>query len=239
VKIAVISDIHSNLEAFHTVLTFLKSEKISTIICLGDVIGYGPNPNECVELVKTHCQQCLMGNHDHAVLGMTDIYYFNQYAKEAVLWTRRELSTYNKAYLGNLVFTSEMGDIFFVHSTPIDPEEWHYIFSEYEARQNLNYIKHRLVFVGHSHIPVVFSYNGGPLMERQLKLDLEKDRYIVNVGSIGQPRDGDPRACFVLYDDQENTLEYVRLEYPVTKTYQQIIAKKLPPFLAMRLLAGQ
>jgi diadenosine tetraphosphatase ApaH/serine/threonine PP2A family protein phosphatase len=142
-----------------------------------------------------------MGNHDHAVLGLTDIYYFNQYAKETVLWTQRKLSVYNKGFLENLSFTYETDEALFVHSTPVDPEEWHYIFSEYEARQNLNQIPHRLVFVGHSHIPVVFSYNKGSFVESRIQLDLEKDRYIINVGSIGQPRDGDPRSCFVIYDD--------------------------------------
>jgi predicted phosphodiesterase len=239
VKIAVISDIHSNLEALKTTLSFLQSQNISHIICLGDVIGYGPRPNECIELVKNHCKPCLMGNHDHAVLGLTDIYYFNRYAKEAVLWTQRELSVYNKGFLENLSFTYETDETLFVHSTPIDPEEWHYIFSEYEARQNLNQISHRLIFVGHSHIPIVFSYNNGSFLENHIQLDLEKDRYIVNVGSVGQPRDGDPRLCFVIYDDQEKSIEYIRLEYPVKKTYQEIIDQKLPPFLAMRLLAGQ
>lgn len=238
-RIAVISDIHSNLEALKTALSFLKTKNISRIICLGDVIGYGPRPNECVELVKANCAVCLMGNHDHAVLGLTDIYYFNQYAKEAILWSRRKLSVYNKAYLENLLFTYVMDKTLFVHSTPIDPEEWHYIFSDYEARQNLDQIEHRLVFVGHSHIPVIYSYNKGAFLESAVKLDLENDRYVVNVGSIGQPRDGDPRSCFVIFDDAENTIEYVRAEYPVKKTYQEIIDQKLPPFLAMRLLAGQ
>lgn len=238
-KIAVISDIHSNLEALKTALSFLQTQNISHIICLGDVVGYGPRPNECIESVKKYCTQCLMGNHDHAVLGLTDIYYFNQYAKETVLWTQRKLSVYNKGFLENLSFTYETDEALFVHSTPVDPEEWHYIFSEYEARQNLNQIPHRLVFVGHSHIPVVFSYNKGSFVESRIQLDLEKDRYIINVGSIGQPRDGDPRSCFVIYDDQQKSIEYIRLEYPVKKTYQEIIDNKLPPFLAMRLLAGQ
>lgn len=238
-KIAVISDIHANLEAFKSVLKFIKSKKISKIICLGDVIGYGPRPNECVEFARKNCEICLMGNHDHAVLGLTDIYYFNQYAKEAVLWTRRKLSTHNKAYLENLPFSYEMGDALFVHSTPIEPKEWNYIFSEQEARQNLDQVEQSLAFVGHSHIPVIFSYENGAFLEDEVELDVNKDRYVINVGSIGQPRDGDPRSCFVIYDDETHTVQYIRVDYPKKKTYQEIIDNQLPPFLAMRLLAGQ
>lgn len=238
-KVAIISDIHANLEAFQTVLTYLQAKNISEIICLGDIIGYGPRPNECVELVKTHCQTCLMGNHDHGVLELTDIHAFNQYAQDALLWTRRHLFQHHKAYLENLPFSFAMEEVLFVHSTPLQPEEWHYIFTAEEARQNLQGIHHRLVFIGHSHIPMIFSEQGGVIEAGRLQLNLEKDRYIVNVGSVGQPRDGDPRACFVIFERDTHTVEYVRLQYPVEKTYQEILESQLPPFLAMRLLAGQ
>ena len=238
-KIAVISDIHANLEALKTVLNYLHSNKISEIICLGDVVGYGPRPNECTELVKLHCKECLMGNHDHTAIGLTDIHYFNKYAKEAILWTRRQLSHYNKAFLDNLPFTYEKENLLFVHSSPLEPKEWHYIFTDNEARQNFDYVDHRLIFIGHSHIPIIFSQQNGSFMEDQIQLNLKKDRYIVNVGSVGQPRDGDPRSSFVIYNDQEDTLEYVRLQYPIEITSQEIVDQNLPRFLAMRLFAGQ
>lgn len=238
-KVAIISDIHANLEAFQTVLTYLQAENISEIICLGDIIGYGPRPNECVGLVQTHCQTCLMGNHEHGVLGLTDVHYFNQYAQDALLWTRRHLFQYHKAYLGNLPYSFAAGDALFVHSTPLQPEEWHYIFTAEEARQNLQRITHRLVFVGHSHIPMIFSYRSGAIGTGRVQLNLEEDRYIVNVGSVGQPRDGNPRACFVIFDRDAHALEYIRLEYPVEKTHREILENHLPPFLAMRLLTGQ
>jgi predicted phosphodiesterase len=239
VKIAVISDIHANLEALKTTLNYLHSQKITRIICLGDVVGYGPRPNECIELVKLHCEKCLMGNHDHAVLRLTDIHYFNQYAKEAILWTRRQLTHIHKAFLDNLPFTYETADTLFVHSTPVEPKEWHYIFSETDVRQNFEHVPHRLIFIGHSHIPVIFSRQKGIIKETSLQLDLANDRYIINVGSVGQPRDGDPRASLVIYDDQKRTLEYVRLPYPIEITSQEIINHNLPRFLAMRLFAGQ
>ena len=237
-KIAVISDIHANLEALKTALTYIQSQPIEQIICLGDVVVYGPRPNECVEFVRESCAHCLMGNHDHAVLGLTDVYYFNEYAREAVLWSRDQLTPANTAYLDNLPFTHEVGNILFVHSSPQQPDEWHYIFYDHEARQNLDQIRQRLVFVGHSHIPTVYSYNEGEFLQERFLLDLKNDRYIVNVGSIGQPRDGNPKACFVIYDTDSALLEYVRLEYPVKVTYQDIIDRQLPAFLAMRLLSG-
>jgi putative phosphoesterase len=238
VKIAVISDIHSNLAALTEALNFIRKEQVDKIVCLGDVVGYGPRPNECVELVRENCQICLMGNHDHAVLGLTDTYHFNQYAREAVNWTRRTLTIYNKAYLENLPFSHHENELLYVHSTPFHPEEWHYILSEYEAKQYLNKITQRICFVGHSHIPVIFSDQKGSFYEEETELDYKNSKYIINVGSIGQPRDGDPRLCFVLLDTESGLLKYVRLEYPVQETYDEILENKLPPFLAMRLLAG-
>lgn len=219
-------------------MDYLKAEKISKIICLGDVVGYGPRPNECVEIVKENCEICLMGNHDHAVLGLTDIEYFNQYARDSVIWTQKHISPENKTFLKHLPFTHTMDEILFVHSTPIKPEEWNYIFSEQDARRNLEYISQNLVFIGHSHIPVIFQYDGSSLSADQLELDLQNERYIVNVGSVGQPRNEDPRSCFVIYDDQNQTINYIKLEYDVKKTFQEIIDNKLSPFLAMRLLHG-
>ncbi len=237
-NIAVISDIHSNLAALKQALSYIQDENVDKIVCLGDIIGYGPRPNECVELVQHNCPVCLLGNHDHAVLGLTDTYHFNQYAREAVNWTRRTLTVQNRVYLEGLPFLHHENEILYVHSTPVHPEEWHYILSEYEARQYLDRIKQRVCFVGHSHIPVVFSSDGGSVYQEEMILDFQNKKYIVNVGSIGQPRDGDPRLCFVTFDTTNGLLRFIRLEYPVQETYDEILENQLPPFLAMRLLAG-
>lgn len=237
-KIAVISDIHANLEALQAALNYLHDHQISRIICLGDVVGYGPRPNECVELVKRECAVCLMGNHDHAVLGLTDIQDFNEFARTAVLWTRRAIAENHRGELRKYLTQYEENQVLYVHSTPVEPLEWNYIFSVEDARRNLNEISQRLVFVGHSHIPVIFSEHEGAFLEAHFQLDLDQDRYVVNVGSVGQPRDGDPRLCFVIFDDEALTLQYVRLDYPVQKTYQEILDQHLPSFLALRLLAG-
>ena len=237
-KYAVISDIHSNLEALKTVLSYLQLQSIDKIICLGDIVGYGPHPNECINVVKSECDVCIMGNHDHAVLGLTDISYFNQFAKDSVIWTQSQLTNESKSFLTNLPFTFETEDTLFVHSTPVEPEEWNYILSSQEAKNYLEKINYKLVFIGHSHVPVIFSYEHGPVFEKSMSLDLKNERYIVNVGSIGQPRNKDPRSCFVIYDDVTNKIEYVLLDYDIKKTYQDIIERKLPPFLATRLLSG-
>lgn len=237
-KIAIISDIHSNLAALNTAIEYIREESVDKIVCLGDVVGYGPRPNECIKIIRENCQICLMGNHDHAVLGLTDTYHFNQYARDAVLWTTRSLTRVNRAYLENLPFTHHENELLFVHSTPVHPEEWHYILSEYEAKQYLNSMKQRVCFVGHSHIPAIFSSQSGLRYQEEMTLDFGTHKYIVNVGSVGQPRDGDPRLCFVIFDTDSGLLRIIRLEYPVQITYDEILENKLPPFLAMRLLAG-
>jgi len=236
-KIAIISDIHGNLEALQTALKYIQSQGITRIICLGDIVGYGPFPNECVELTRKYSEKCLLGNHDAAAIDQTDISFFNQYAKDAALWTRKVLTEYNKQYLANLPLEYQEGDVLYVHSTPENPETWDYIQSEFEARMYMQRISARVVFIGHSHIPVVFSHTEGAFYEEDVPLE-ENDKYIINVGSIGQPRDGDPRLCFVIFDIAENHVQYVRLDYDIQKTYEAILENKLPPFLAMRLLSG-
>ncbi len=237
--IALISDIHANLEALETVFDYLDEMAVEQVYCLGDVVGYGPRPNECVELIQRRCHFTLMGNHDCAAIGKADITSFNRYAQEAVLWTIKRLTPQSKAFLEGLPFSREDGPVLYVHSTPLNPEEWNYVLSEQEARYYLKRIPSQVVFVGHSHIPVVFSENERPCyQEEPLQLDLEKNRYIINVGSVGQPRDGDPRACLLLYDPEQASVQFVRLSYDVEKTAQEILDAGLPTFLALRLKSG-
>lgn len=241
-KTAIISDIHANLEALQTALTFIKSQKVNRIICLGDIVGYGPRPNECADIVREVCKTCLLGNHDEAAVGGASIEHFNDYAREAMLWTREQLRDDTTAYLKDLpLLIDDSPGVAFVHSTPVAPQEWNYILNSFEAQMQLDNAENqlKLVFLGHSHIPIVFSYNHGPIMGRKMQLDLDNDRYIVNVGSVGQPRDGDPRASFVIWDETENTIEYHRLDYDIFGTYQEIMKAGLPRFLADRLLMGQ
>ena len=235
-RIAILSDIHGNLEALTTNINYIEDDKIDEIYCLGDIVGYGSNPNECIENIDEKCKKVVIGNHDHAVLGLTSTEYFNDFAKISTFWTRNILTEQNRDYLASLEFTHIENDILLVHSTPSDPMMWHYILSEIDARQELNHFEQQVCFIGHSHFPIVFHSNG---FSRKSKLTLEQDvRYIVNVGSVGQPRDGNPKTCFCIYDDESKEVEYIRLNYDIEKTKEKIIRAGLPVFLADRLTKG-
>ncbi len=236
--IAILSDIHANLAALEVALSYIKQRNIPLIYSLGDIVDYGPRPNECVEIVKTNCTVSLMGNHDHAVVGGTDIRYFNVYAQQSVLWTRQHLLKAHVSYLSTLPFTHEEDDILYVHSTPLHPEEWDYILSEADANYYFKYTAFRIIFIGHSHYPVVFSAQSGMQPAQSQKLNLQEDRYIINVGSVGQPRDGDPRLCFVIFHPEQAEIEYIRLDYDIDKTAAEIREAGLPEYLANRLYRG-
>ena len=233
---AIISDIHGNLESLNRVLEYLKENEISEIYCLGDVVGYGPNPNECVELIKENCKAVLMGNHDYAAIGLANIEYFNEYAKISTYWTQDILSDENLEYLKSLPFTYSTEKYHLVHASPKNPSNWDYVLSVNDAKQQIREFDTNICFIGHSHVPVIFS--DSDYYRKKNFLFAQDQKYLVNVGSTGQPRDGDPRTCFVLYDDEQNSVEYVRLDYDIQKSYNKIINAGLPVFLAERLLKG-
>jgi diadenosine tetraphosphatase ApaH/serine/threonine PP2A family protein phosphatase len=235
-QIAVISDIHGNLEALNAVFEHIRGAGIEQVYCLGDIVGYGPNPNECVEMIAENARITVIGNHDHAVLGLTSTEYFNDFAKISTYWTSNALSKNNRDFLAGLNFTQVMDDALLVHATPSDPPMWHYILSEMDARFEFDHFDQKICFIGHSHFPIVFSPGGFSRRTKQ-KLD-EHDKYIVNVGSVGQPRDGNPKACFCVYDKDSQEIEYVRLSYDVDNTRAKIIQAGLPVFLAERLTKG-
>ena len=240
--VAVISDIHANLEALEAVLEDVDRVEADTVLCLGDVVGYGPDPNLCVEVVSRVAFACVAGNHDHAVLGQTDITYFNTYACEAVLWTRSVLAEEARAYLARCPLKDTFEQALLVHGSPVDPEDWNYIFSVGDAHRAFDRFEEPLCFVGHSHVPVVFDLDSRGFVEvrEASRLVFEPGhRYIVNVGSVGQPRDWDPRAAYGLWDTEKNSFELRRLAYDVQTTQRKILAAGLPEFLATRLATGQ
>jgi predicted phosphodiesterase len=234
--IAIISDIHGNLEALNSVLQYLKDNAIEEIYCLGDIVGYGPNPNECVELISKHCKKVVMGNHDHAALGLTSTEYFNDFAKLSTYWTSNNLNQKNKRYLLSLDFVDNLNDFLLVHSTPSEPSMWHYILSEVDAHHEFNFFKEKICFIGHSHFPIIF-HKTGYTRDKVVRLN-NGNKYIVNVGSVGQPRDGNPKTCLCVYNTEEDGIEYVRLDYDIDKTREKIIKAGLPVFLADRLTKG-
>ncbi len=234
--IALISDIHSNLEALETTLTYLRARQVKEIYCLGDIVGYGPNPNECINLIRQNCKIALMGNHDYAAIGSENINYFNEYARKATFWTIDQLPEENLIYLKQLPFTFQTADYFLVHSAPANPLAWHYVLSKDDAVYELDSFTQPVCFIGHSHVPAIYSTKTA---FRENSFYLQQDqRYIINVGSLGQPRDGNPDLSICLYDTESKHVEYVRLKYDVEKTYKKIIEAGLPFFLADRLLKG-
>ena len=234
--IAIISDIHGNLEALEKVIQYISENDIDELICLGDIVGYGPNPNECVDLVRKNAKHSIMGNHDYAAIGLADISYFNDYAKISTYWTREKMTEENFNYIKDLPFEVNNEKYTAVHASPVNPSLWQYILSESEAKKQFKAFDQNLCFIGHSHVPITF-WNNHYTRDDYIKLEQDY-QYIVNVGSVGQPRDGDPRSCFVIYDMQENSVRYVRLDYEIQKTYNKITTAGLPIFLAERLLKG-
>lgn len=239
-RYAVISDVHANLEALEAVLRDIKKRGIDELLFLGDAVGYGPNPNECVELLKRNCKTLLAGNHDWAAIGLTDIQYFNEYAKAAILWTQEVLTPDARKFIKTLPLTKDLRkeNMLLVHSTPKEPEAWHYLLTLWDAEINFHYFHHRACMIGHSHLPFVIErVPSGEMITYKSEARLGKnERYIINAGSVGQPRDRDPRACYVIFGD--DTLEFVRLEYAIEKTQKKMRDAGLPLMLIERLSKG-
>lgn len=237
---AVISDVHANIEALEAVLKDIKKRKIEDIIFLGDAVGYGPNPDECTELLKDSCKVMLAGNHDWAVLGLTDINYFNEHARAAIKWTSTVITKQNLDVLKALplVKVLKKNNVLLVHSTPKEPGVWNYLLTLWDAEINFHYFGQKICFLGHSHYPFIIEHlPSGEMITYKNEAKLGKaERYIINVGSVGQPRDGDPRACYAVITDEE--VEIIRVKYDIEKTQKKMHAAGLPLPLIERLARG-
>jgi len=234
---AVVSDIHANYEALKVVLDDIEARRPDRKICLGDIIGYNAAPSECLELVR-HFDVILMGNHDYAISDPHLVEKFNFHARLAIEWTMARLSPEEKQAIARLPYLHKEGDTTFVHATPRHPEQWGYIMNIDDAMDAFNYYDTPICFVGHTHYPVVVSDSGEIIMEKRMELK-RKARYVVNVGSVGQPRDADNRACYVLYDSDKHTVEYVRLPYDIEATQRRMMRARFPQFLINRLSEGR
>ncbi|MBN2413247.1 metallophosphoesterase family protein [candidate division KSB1 bacterium] len=241
-RYAIISDIHSNFIALEQVLERIHSEKCDQIICLGDIVGYGPFPNECIELVKMKSDIVIAGNHDHAAAGLLETDHFNIYAKKAIEWTITALTEENKKYLQTLPLYEYTNDAFFVHSTPMIPERWGYILTPHQAKLNFDYFDQQICFIGHSHLPVIFSYNSKRepemIYDPELKFD-NNMKYIINVGSVGQPRDHSSQAAFGIYDTEKKSYKILRVSYDVYTIQKAMMSLDFPEFLIERLKYGR
>ena len=242
-KYGVFSDVHGNLEALEAVLHALRQENVDRVWCLGDLVGYGANPNECVDRIREAAHAVVIGNHDAACIGAESSEGFNPNAKIAVDWTGNQLSASNKAWIRSLPLTESIEDILLVHASPFEPEHWHYIHTRTkppEVERGFSATTARCAFVGHSHQQLVLVKRSAEFyrfLGTQLQLE-EGHRYLVNVGSAGQPRDGDARAAFVLYDTVKETITLSRVTYDVATAQRKIREAGLPGILADRLESG-
>jgi diadenosine tetraphosphatase ApaH/serine/threonine PP2A family protein phosphatase len=240
-RIAVFSDVHSNLHALRAVLAAIDELGIKSMVCCGDVVGYGAFPNECIELLRERHIPTLAGNHDHAALGMTDVQYFNDIAKAAVYWTRDQLIPENAQWLRQRPYTYALGDrFFFVHASPYQPEQWGYVLTFGDARLAFEQFRQTFCFIGHSHQPAVVIKRGEDLTcPEESSVIIEPEyRYLVNVGSVGQPRDHNPDASFVVVDLDRSLINFQRVPYPVGAAQEAIRLQGLPNELAERLGYG-
>lgn len=238
----IISDIHSNLEALNVVLN--KLYRVDKLICLGDIVGYGPNPNECIKKVRNLNIPTVAGNHDAAVTGQMDVKWFNQNAREAVFWTQREITEENREYLKSLPEVLVEDDFQFVHGSIRSPLE-EYITSLTEALPTFEMMTKPCCFIGHSHVPLFIAlkkdgnYEGRALMDGEEVLVDDHEKVIVNVGGVGQPRDGDPRASFGIYDSKTKIFSLHRVEYNIEQVQEKMKTVGLPQPLIDRLKFGR
>ncbi len=240
-RYGIISDIHANLEALHAVLEHLSKERIDRFVCLGDLVGYGANPNECVALVRDLTDWVIAGNHDWVAVSLSDSSAFNHHARKAALWTAGCLTEEHRSYLSNLPLKQSDGEALFVHSTPEEPERWRYILSPHEAGKHFDVLNAQICFIGHSHRPVVFARNDdGHVLVLGTDFSMKSNwKYIVNVGSVGQPRDGDPRASCAIFDTEEASVRVKRVRYDIEKAQQKIRRAGLPNIESERLAYGE
>jgi predicted phosphodiesterase len=240
-RYGIISDIHGNREALDAAVRHLTSVGVDEFVCVGDIVGYGADPNTCMETVRNLTEKTVAGNHDYAAVGLTDIEHFNQYAREAAVWTAARLKATHSSYIKELPLTFSLEKALVVHSTPHQPHQWFYLITHFQFLAAFQHFSEKICFIGHSHQPLVFEKgknSSGPVDGSVFQLN-DASRYVVNVGSVGQPRDNDSRLCCCLYDSNEMTVELVRLEYDVEQAQDKIRKAGLPEFLAKRLAFGE
>ncbi len=241
-RYAIIADIHANLAAFNAVLDDMEQRGgVEEIWCLGDIVGYGPDPHECIERLQGYNHVCVAGNHDWAASGKISTAEFNPDAALACQWATRQLSQADIQYLESLPLAIDKDIFTLVHGSPRDPI-WEYVISTGIARENFSFFQSPYCLLGHSHVPLVFKEEDGSCTFSRLAVNiglaLGESRLIINPGGVGQPRDGDPRASYVIYDSDTRIVRLYRIPYDVAATQDKMMAKGLPVRLAVRLQQG-
>lgn len=241
-RIAVISDVHSNIEALTEVTKVIEKARVDRVVCLGDVVGYGASPNPCCAIVRGLAEVTLLGNHDAAVSGRMDYSFYYDAARHALDWSSSVLDGNHLAWLKSLPFTYRIGDIGFCHGSPIDPRAYEYIFALEQARELMPHVEHlpEVTFIGHSHLCKAFAIGNGEVNDVVAqKFGIRRGyKYMISVGSVGQPRDYDNRACFVIHDTDARTVEYHRVEYDIEASAQKIFDADLALNFGKRLFLG-
>lgn len=240
-RYGIYSDIHGNLEALQAVLEVLEKEKVDQYLCLGDIVGYGANPSDCLKLVLEYDSLIVAGNHDYAVAGKLNIDFFNPFAKQAVMWTREQLTENERDFLANLDLVQKIDNILtIVHGNLNFPELFDYVQSSYDAHLALELLDTPAGFMGHSHVPIAFfqGATAGFSMEEEIFVD-KQIKTLVNVGSVGQPRDENPFSCCAVYDTEAQKVWLHRVEYDIETATEKIERAGLPSILAERLRYGR
>ena len=239
-RFAIFGDIHANLEAFEAVLADAKDLGCSRCVCLGDIVGYNASPNECIGLVQSLGCPVVKGNHDDYASTLSPLDDFNPLAEAAILWTREKLSPKEKRWLLELPLVTSVEDFTIVHANLDDPAGWGYVLNQLDAAASFSHQETKICFFGHTHVPRLYvrdkSVIGLPLTT--LRCESQKI-YFVNVGSVGQPRDGDWRAAYVVFDSEAEEITLRRLHYDIAQTQEKILEAGLPFKLAERLLFGR
>ena len=240
-RYSIVSDVHGNLESLQRAFALIDDDDV--VMCLGDIVGYGPNPNECARMVRERAKHAVLGNHDLAALENFGVEYFNDVAKAAISWTQDVLHEDNRQWLNGLAYELRLPDFLLVHGAPVNYFE--YILDKRSALRAFEATDAPLIFVGHTHIAEHWTLEAdGTVSHKHMQkggfLDLEPGkRYIIDVGSVGQPRDLNPDASFVRFDGDRRRVEWVRYDYPIGTVQEKIHEAHLPEYLAMRLETGR
>ncbi len=241
-RIGFFADVHANLEALEACLADFRLERLKKAFFLGDAVGYGPDPNKCVELIDKKADIRILGNHDAVAIGLLSTSYFNQYAQISMGYTCQVLSEKNLSRIRKFLMEATYDIVKMLHASPKEPSSWGYVLDVKDAEENFRYFEQQVCVIAHSHRPAIVRKYGTNCCEAVAHDFVHIDdeyRYIVNVGSVGQPRDGDPRACYMIWDTDTNIVSTKRVEYDYAKTQEKMIKANLPRFLVERIAAGK
>ncbi len=245
-KIGIIGDIHGNLSALEAVIEDAETHGVDSYDCLGDIVGYGPEPSQCIDqLQHLEIRGFVQGNFDHVSSESFELPGFGPGAAQTIEWTRRQLTESNKSFLRELPLVQNFGDITLVHASLDKPTIWEYVLDEPKARNAFKHLTTQMCFYGHTHVPLTITQSREKNSRRKIIFEKYKEfiledgeRYLVNPGSVGQPRDGDPRASYIIYDDCDQVVQFRRIDYDIEKTQKKMRALGFFDFHAKRLEKG-